>query len=69
MKRFFIDDGPYFNSLEHLVDYYSSCADGLPAPLSNPVSPTRLAALNHYNLIDFYCLFLILFFYFFSDIL
>lgn len=32
-KTFFIDDGPFFDSLEHLVDHYSRISDGLPTSL------------------------------------
>ncbi|XP_017782286.1 PREDICTED: tyrosine-protein kinase shark [Nicrophorus vespilloides] len=36
----FIDDGPYLESLEHLVDHYSRLAYGLPTILQFPVRPT-----------------------------
>ncbi|GAB6021261.1 hypothetical protein CHUAL_003875 [Chamberlinius hualienensis] len=36
-KFFFIDNGPYLESLEHLVGYYATIADGLPTRLQNPV--------------------------------
>ncbi|XP_023237515.1 tyrosine-protein kinase shark-like [Centruroides sculpturatus] len=36
-KFYFIDDGPYFESLEHVLDYYSKLADGLPTQLSIPL--------------------------------
>lgn len=36
---FFIDDGPYLNSLEHVIDYYSTMSDGLPCILQYPVPP------------------------------
>ncbi|XP_050314326.1 tyrosine-protein kinase Shark [Anthonomus grandis grandis] len=36
---YFIDDGPLLNSLEHLVDYYSTFADGLVTALTFPVPP------------------------------
>lgn len=38
-KYFFIDDGPYLESLEHVVDYYSNISDGLPGTLRVPVFP------------------------------
>lgn len=31
---FYIDDGPYFNSLEHLIDHYCRIPDGLPTILT-----------------------------------
>ncbi|XP_065202504.1 tyrosine-protein kinase Shark-like [Planococcus citri] len=37
---YYIDDGPYVDSLEHLIDYYMTMADGLPIKLQNPVPPT-----------------------------
>ncbi|XP_030748322.1 tyrosine-protein kinase Shark [Sitophilus oryzae] len=36
----FIDDGPFLNSLEHVVDYYKSLPDGLPTILITPVPPS-----------------------------
>lgn len=35
----YIDEGPYLDSLEHVVEYYSSMADGLPTVLRNGVKP------------------------------
>lgn len=40
---FFIDDGPYFPSLELMVDYYSRLADGLPTRLVKPVLPKQFS--------------------------
>ncbi|CAG9759921.1 unnamed protein product [Ceutorhynchus assimilis] len=34
-----IDDGPLLNSLEHLVEYYSTICDGLPTVLTFPIPP------------------------------
>ena len=31
---YFIDDGPYFDSLEHLIDHYCRITDGLPTTLT-----------------------------------
>ncbi len=31
---FYIDDGPYFDSLEHLIDHYCRIPDGLPTTLT-----------------------------------
>lgn len=38
---YFIDDGPYLDSLEHIVDHYSRWQDGLPSTLIIPVGPTQ----------------------------
>ncbi|XP_038070624.1 tyrosine-protein kinase HTK16-like [Patiria miniata] len=35
---FFIDDGPYFDTIEHLVDHYMHYDDGLPMRLLQPIS-------------------------------
>ncbi|XP_057672099.1 tyrosine-protein kinase Shark [Diorhabda carinulata] len=35
----FIDDGPYLDSLEHIVEHYSLMPDGLPTVLQFPVRP------------------------------
>ncbi|XP_021915716.1 tyrosine-protein kinase shark isoform X1 [Zootermopsis nevadensis] len=36
---FFIDDGPYLDSLEHVIEHYSLLSDGLPTTLQVPVPP------------------------------
>ncbi|XP_055313985.1 tyrosine-protein kinase Shark isoform X3 [Sitodiplosis mosellana] len=36
---YFIDEGPYMLSLEHLVQHYMKFADGLPTKLRFPVAP------------------------------
>lgn len=38
-KYLFIDDGPFLESLEHIVEYYSFISDGLPTVLITPVPP------------------------------
>ncbi|KAL3289653.1 hypothetical protein HHI36_023062 [Cryptolaemus montrouzieri] len=38
-KYMFIDDGPFLESLEHIVEYYSFISDGLPTVLKTPVPP------------------------------
>lgn len=38
-KYLFIDNGPYLESLEHIVEYYSFISDGLPTTLRVPVPP------------------------------
>ncbi|KAJ8970015.1 hypothetical protein NQ314_001444 [Rhamnusium bicolor] len=35
----FIDDGPYLESLEHIIEHYSLMPDGLPTVLQIPVPP------------------------------
>ncbi|EFA10985.1 tyrosine-protein kinase Shark [Tribolium castaneum] len=35
----FIDNGPYLESLEHIIEYYSFIPDGLPTVLQTPVPP------------------------------
>lgn len=36
-EYFYIDDGPYFNSLEHLIEHYMRYEDGLSTKLRNPI--------------------------------
>lgn len=38
-RLFFIDDGPYFRNLSHLVEHYSKYEDGLPGLLLKPIRP------------------------------
>ncbi|XP_018327039.1 tyrosine-protein kinase Shark [Agrilus planipennis] len=38
-KYLYIDSGPFLDSLEHVVDYYSFTPDGLPTTLQIPVPP------------------------------
>lgn len=38
-KYLFIDDGPFLESLQHIVEYYSFISDGLPTVLRTPVPP------------------------------
>lgn len=38
----FIDDGPYLESLEHVVAHYSLLADGLPAKLTHSVTSNAI---------------------------
>lgn len=35
---FYIDDGPFFDSLEHLIDHYCRIADGLPTTLTYSIN-------------------------------
>lgn len=36
---YYIDDGPYLDSLEMLVEHYMMFPDGLPCKLQTPVAP------------------------------
>ena len=38
-KYLYIDDGPYFRSLEHMIEHHYKYEDGLPTKLLSPVSP------------------------------
>ena len=40
IKYYFIDDGPYFRSLPHLIEHYMKYEDGLPGLLTKPIPPT-----------------------------
>ena len=53
---FFLEDGPYMPSLEHLIDHYSRFADGLPFKLCHPLFKVLKAkdptyALGKFNFI------------------
>lgn len=41
-KFFYIDEGPYMPSLEHLIEHYQHFVDGLPARLKYPVKPPEV---------------------------
>ncbi|CAK1602261.1 unnamed protein product [Parnassius mnemosyne] len=45
----FIDDGPYLESLERLVEHYSSVPDGLPTRLTTPVPPKPKPPLPEFS--------------------
>ncbi|XP_045201645.2 tyrosine-protein kinase HTK16-like [Mercenaria mercenaria] len=54
---YFIDDGPFYKCLEHLIQYYSYHANGLPCALSVSVNTTReLVQISkddeYFNLVD-----------------
>ncbi|CAF1082033.1 unnamed protein product [Rotaria sp. Silwood1] len=36
---YYIDDGPYFDTLEHLIDHYCRIPDGLPTTLTCSINP------------------------------
>jgi len=40
---FFIDEGPYMQSLQHLVQHYSRFSDGLPCQLMHPVKSKEVS--------------------------
>lgn len=44
-KYYFIDNGPYLDSLEHLIQHYTLFPDGLPNKLEVPVSPAVIPPL------------------------
>uniref|UniRef100_T1IN98 non-specific protein-tyrosine kinase n=1 Tax=Strigamia maritima TaxID=126957 RepID=T1IN98_STRMM len=46
---YFIDDGPYIESLEHLIAHYMIMADGLPTNLARPIKPTKRPSLAFIN--------------------
>ena len=41
---FFLDKGPYLDSLSHLVEHYTNFADGLPHALRHPISVDKIEA-------------------------
>lgn len=41
-RHFYIDDGPYFRTLSHLVEHYSKYEDGLPGLLLRPIRPNSV---------------------------
>jgi hypothetical protein len=43
IKYYFIDDGPYFRSLSHLIEHYMKYEDGLPGLLTKPIPPTSFS--------------------------
>ncbi|CAK1540188.1 unnamed protein product [Leptosia nina] len=45
----FIDNGPYLESLERLIEHYSSVVDGLPTKLSIPVPPKPKPPLPEFS--------------------
>ncbi|KAJ3639318.1 hypothetical protein Zmor_002683 [Zophobas morio] len=47
----FIDNGPYLESLEHIVEYYSFIPDGLPTVLQTPVPPKPKPPLPEFSTI------------------
>ncbi|XP_055373140.1 tyrosine-protein kinase Shark [Condylostylus longicornis] len=47
--HFYIDEGPYLPSLEHLVQHYSTYSDGLPVNLRLPVPPKPKPPLPQFS--------------------
>ncbi|KRT79627.1 Ankyrin repeat-containing protein [Oryctes borbonicus] len=47
----FIDDGPYLDSLEHVIEYYSFISDGLPTMLQTSVPPRPKPSLPDFSTI------------------
>ncbi|XP_021192444.3 tyrosine-protein kinase Shark isoform X1 [Helicoverpa armigera] len=45
----FIDDGPYLESLERLIEHYSTVPDGLPTRLTTPVPPKPKPPLPEFS--------------------
>ena len=45
-KYFFIDDGPYFCSLEHVIEYYLKFKDGFPDLLRSPIGANSVHCQN-----------------------
>ncbi|CAH4031310.1 unnamed protein product [Pieris brassicae] len=45
----FIDNGPYLESLERLIEHYTSVLDGLPTKLSTPVPPKPKPPLPEFS--------------------
>lgn len=45
----FIDDGPYLESLERLIEHYSAVPDGLPTKLNIPVPPKPKPPLPEFS--------------------
>ncbi len=43
IKYYFIDDGPYFRSLPHLIEHYMKYEDGLPGLLTKSIPPTSFS--------------------------
>ncbi|XP_050666428.1 tyrosine-protein kinase Shark [Leptidea sinapis] len=45
----FIDDGPYLESLERLIEHYGTVLDGLPTKLTTPVPPKPKPPLPEFS--------------------
>lgn len=59
-QYYYIDYGPYLESLEHVVSYYMNHADGLPVELQRPIKPPHPVkddnvVLKTVNSISYFC--------------
>lgn len=50
-KMFYIDEGPFMRSLEHLIEHYMRFSDGLPINLRHPVKPQPRPRVPDYRTI------------------
>jgi hypothetical protein len=48
-RLYYIDDGPYFRSLSHLVEHYCRYEDGLPGLLAKLIRPHPVSMLQQSN--------------------
>lgn len=48
-RMFYIDEGPYMRSLEHLIEHYMRFSDGLPTNLRYPVKPMPKPQLPEFS--------------------
>lgn len=46
---YFIDDGPLLDTLEHVIEHYSTMSDGLPTILQVPIKPKPKPPLPDYH--------------------
>ncbi|CAF0724108.1 unnamed protein product [Didymodactylos carnosus] len=51
---YYIDDGPFFDSLEHLIDHYCRIPDGLPTTLLSSVNRLGQIVLSRVQPLDVY---------------
>ncbi len=61
---YYIDDGPYLHSMEHLIEHYMTIPDGLPCILQTPVPPKPnppLPSSPHPSLVRTYIIYFILY--------
>lgn len=49
-RYYYIDDGPYFRNLSHLVEHYSKYEDGLPGLLLKPIRPNSVLLSSNSNM-------------------
>lgn len=46
-ENLFIDDGPYFQTLENLIEHYMKYEDGLPTKLTQPIRKSQEGDTSH----------------------